>query len=325
MNLFDLHCDTAGECYLQGKPLYKNDLHVSVCKAKNLYKWAQLFAIWIPDEKRGPAAEEYFDCVCANFLKEVEKNSDKIILCRTAEDMDNAFANGRCAALLSVEGASAALGKERLQRLKRIGVKLITLTWNGNNEIADGCFGDNGGLTAYGREYIDELSRLNIVTDVSHIGKKGFWQVAENSALSVVASHSCASKLLESCAPFKGKENAIRRNLDDEQIKALASRESLIGINFCSRFLGGKGNDGFDAVYRHMSRILDLGGKNVLALGSDFDGCEINPDLAGVDKMPALAEYLSARGFSDELVENIFFNNAYNFFKNILQKEKSVL
>ncbi len=325
MNFFDLHCDTAGECYLQGKPLYKNDLHISICKAKNLYKWAQVFAVWIPDEKRGQSAEEYFDLVSANFLKEIEKNSDKITLCRTADDMDNALANGRCAAILSVEGASAALGKERLRQLKHLGVKLITLTWNGKNEIAHGCFGDGGGLTAYGREYIEELARLNIVADVSHIDKKGFWQVTENPTLSVVASHSCPSKLLENCTPFNGRENAIRRNLDDEQIRALIKREALIGINFCSRFLGGKGNDGFDAVYRHMSRILDFGGEKVLALGSDFDGCEINPDLAGIDKMPALAEYLCARGFDGDTVENIFFNNAHNFFKNILQKEKSMI
>ena len=93
----------------------------------------------------------------------------------------------------------------------------------------------------------------------------------------------------------------------------------LIGVNFCKSFLGDEGDDGFEAVYRHVSHILNLGGENVLAIGSDYDGCEINPELCGIDKIPALGRYLIGKGFSETLVDKIFFENAMNFFKNILQ------
>ena len=66
-----------------------------------------------------------------------------------------------------------------------------------------------------------------------------------------------------------------------------------------------------------MSHILELGGENVLSIGSDFDGCEINPELCGVDKMPAFEAFLRIKGFDNKLIDKIFFENADNFFRNI--------
>lgn len=320
MKLFDLHCDTAGECYNRKLPLYDGNLHVNLCKGKELDEWHQLFAIWISDELRGKAAEEYFEKVLLNFKNEILKNEAKIKLCKGFEDLKEAENSGRCAAFLTCEGASPFAENDRIYHAKEYGVKLVTLTWNGENEIGYGCqSGSDSGLKPLGKRILRDMERLNIVADVSHLNRAGFYD-AVSSGARVIASHSNSKAVLEKTrADSEDKFFSCRRNLDDEQIKLLIECGGLIGINFCRSFLGDEGDDGFESVYRHMLHILDMGGENVLAIGSDFDGCEINPELAGVDKMPALEEFLLRKGMNKDVIEKIFYKNAYNFFKNILQ------
>lgn len=328
MNFFDLHCDTIGECFVQKKALSENDLHISLCKGKALDKWCQLFAVWIPDELRGRAAEAYFDSVYSNFKAELTQNSDKIKLCKTLSDLEQAISDGKCAALLTMEGASAACGEGRLDFVKDCGVKLITLTWNGNNEIAGGCQDDDEiGFTPRGKAFLRELERKNIIADVSHLSRKCFFELmSEDCNAPIIASHSdSAAVLLSTRTACEDTRRSERRALDDEQIKLLIERRGLIGINFCRSFLGDPSDDGFEAVRRHMAHILELGGEDVLSIGSDFDGCEINPQLDSIDKIPALKAYLAENGFDSTLLEKIFYANAMKFFINVLQKEQNML
>ena len=163
------------------------------------------------------------------------------------------------------------------------------------------------------------MERLNIVADVSHLNTAGFYD-AVSSGARVIASHSNSKSVLEKTRKdSEDKFFSCRRNLDDNQIKVLVEHGGLIGLNFCKSFLGDEGDDGFEAVYRHMAHILDLGGENVLAIGSDFDGCEISPELDSVDKIPNLYSFLSEKGVDKPLLEKIFFENAENFFKTVLQ------
>ncbi len=327
MKLFDLHCDTAGECKNRSVPLFNNDLQLNICKGKILDKWCQLYAIWIPDNLRGRAAEEYFDSAYDNLVKEINQNPCDIRLCNTLSDMREAVENGKCAAFITMEGASAAVGEGRLESLKSKGVKLITLTWNGENELGCGAVtGEEKGLTDFGKSFLTEMERLNIIADVSHLNRRGFYEAISRDSLPIIASHSNSAEVLRRTRmPSLDSGKAIRRSLDDEQIKLLIERGSLIGINYCKSFLGDKGDDGFAAVERHMRHILDLGGENVLAAGSDFDGCDINPELDSIDKVPDLHEYLIQNGFGEELLNKIFYKNAYNFFENILQRSKNMV
>lgn len=320
MKLFDLHCDTAGECYNRKQPLFDGNLHMNLCKGRELDKWCQLFAIWIPDELRGKDAEEYFEKVFLNFKSEISMNSEKIKLYKGFDDLNEAKNSHKCGAILTCEGASPFAGNDRIHLAKEYGVKLITLTWNSENEIGFGCqSGCDLGLKPAGKQLLKDMERLNIVADVSHLNGAGFYE-AVSSGARVIASHSNSKTVLEKTrADSEDKFFSCRRNLDDEQIKLLIECGGLIGINFCRNFLGDENDDGFEAVYRHMSYILDMGGENVLSIGSDFDGCEINPELAGVDKISALAEFLHQKGFDKNLIDRIFYENAYNFFKNILQ------
>ncbi len=321
MRLFDLHCDTAGECYNQKIPLKSNNLHIDLCKGEYLDEWQQFFAVWIPDSLRGKDALDYFEKVLLNFKNEILQNSDKIEMYQGIDGDKPHALTGKCSAFLAVEGGSPFAFDGGAQLAKEYNVKLITLTWNAENELGFGCqSGIDSGLKEAGKSLLRDMRELKIAADVSHLNRAGFYD-AISSGAAVIASHSdCESVLLKTRKDSEDKFFSCRRSLNDEQIKLLIECRGLIGINFCRSFLGDYGDDGFDAVYRHMAHILDLGGEDVLAIGSDFDGCEINPCLAGVDKMPDLERFLREKGMSKELIDKIFFKNADNFFKNILQQ-----
>ncbi len=321
MRLFDLHCDTAGECFNRKVPLLSNELHIDLCKGEELDKWAQVFAVWIPDEYRGECAATYLGNVLDCFEKEVNRNSRKIKLCQSLSDVENAFETGRCAAITAVEGASPLATDYGAELVKRYSVKLVTLTWNAENEFGFGCqSGCDSGLKPLGKALLNNLREQNIAADVSHLNRAGFYD-AISSGARVIASHSNSERvLLKSRRESEDRCFSCRRSLNDEQIKLLIESKGLIGINFCRSFLGDEGDDGFEAAYRHIAHILNLGGENVLAIGSDYDGCEINPELCGIDKIPSFGAFLTQKGLSNALVEKIFFGNAMNFFKNILQR-----
>lgn len=320
MKLFDLHCDTAGECFNQQRHILDGDLHINLCKGEVLDRWCQLFAIWIPDELRSKDAEKYFEKVLLNFKDEIEQYFKKVKLCKDFEDVNEAVNNGKCAAILTCEGASPFVENDRINYAYECGVKLITLTWNGENEVGYGCQSNcDFGLKPAGKRLLRNMERLNIIADVSHLNRAGFYDVASSGARFIATHSNCKSVLEKTRVNGSDKFFSCRRSLDDEQIKLIIERKGLIGINFCRSFLGDEGDDGFEAVYRHMEHILELGGEKCLAIGSDFDGCEINPDLAGIDKIPKLAEFLRQKSYNDSLIEKIFYENANNFFKNILQ------
>ena len=111
---------------------------------------------------------------------------------------------------------------------------------------------------------------------------------------------------------------SIRRALTDDQIRALSAHGGLIGLNFCGSFLGDPGDDGAEAAIRHAAHIVELGGEDVLAIGSDFNGCTMHPELSGIEKMPALYDAFLQAGFGRTLCEKIFFGNGLHFFKSML-------
>ena len=153
MNLIDFHCDTLSECYNRKSELYKNDLHIDLERGKRVFnKYCQVFAIWIPDEKRGDEAYDYFNNVYAFFEKQLLKNYNAVAFCCSSGEMDNAFGENKIAAFLSVEGGAVLGGDiDVIDALYEKGVRILTLTWNGQNELGDGCFTENAkGLSPFG-------------------------------------------------------------------------------------------------------------------------------------------------------------------------------
>lgn len=302
MRFFDLHCDTITElCKKQGS-LTKNDGHISLDRASFLTEYVQDYAIFIPDEYRGKAAVDYFDKVYAFYKNEMNKNG----ISEYADRLDTKYKS-----VLSVEGGAGMGGTiDGLHHLADCGVKLITLTWNGRNELASGCFDEEDiGLTPFGREAVKEMENLRIAADVSHLSVKGFYDLADLAEKPFMASHSC----IDIVDNFKARH----RNLTKEQVKIIAEHNGVIGINLWKKLLGNEDNS-FDAVLRHMSEIIEVGGEDIIAMGTDFDGCDINDELAGIEKIPMLYDFLGNHGFDEKLLNKIFFDNADRFFTNLL-------
>lgn len=301
MRYFDLHCDTIGECSNNNLSLRKNALHIDLERAKALHKYTQVFAIWIPDQFRGKAAVKYFDKTADYFYKELEKNKERISLYGSGE-------NTPVKAILAVEGGSACNGTiEGLHHLYDKGVRLITLTWNAPNEIACGAFSE-GGFTKFGKEFVKEAEELGITLDVSHLNRQSFFEFTELSQKPFIASHSNAD--------IVNNEYGRKRNLNDEQIRIIKECNGLIGLNFCREFIEDENACGVDAICRQLYYFLNSGCEDIIAFGSDFDGCTVHTDLCGIEKIPILFKKLINKGFGEAFLKKLFYENADNFFLN---------
>jgi membrane dipeptidase len=146
------------------------------------------------------------------------------------------------------------------------------------------------------------MERLGIAADVSHLNHAGFWDVIESGS-PVIASHSNAAAVWQH-----------PRSLNDEQIKALIERKGLMGLSFVKDFLGEKEDSGRQALLRHIMHVLDLGGENILAIGSDFDGATMHAELNGIQYVLPLYQYLADQGLNEQVLDKMFYLNAYNYF-----------
>ncbi|MDR2655090.1 MAG: membrane dipeptidase [Oscillospiraceae bacterium] len=304
MKYFDLHCDTitllAGE---EKKKLAQSGAAVSLEKGAYLEKWVQVFAVWIPDTKRGQSAVDYYKRLRDVFFAELAENSDKISLFAPSSGKG---IDGRATAVLSIEGGAALGGKlENLETAAADGVKLITLTWNGENELGYGSVDGGGGLKPFGREAVRKMNEYGVIVDVSHLSDEGFRDVERLSAAPFVASHSNARSVC-----------GHPRNLTDGQIKAIIERGGLIGLNFYRDFVRGENpaEAGLEDLERHIYHILNLGGQDALCMGSDFDGCVTVAGLKDLRDTAGFYDYMLNRGYDKALLEKIFFLNAYSFF-----------
>lgn len=208
-------------------------------------------------------------------------------------------------AVISVEGAEGVgTSPEVVRILWRLGVRLMSLTWNERNALADGAGEEpgGGGLSRAGRRIIQEMNTVGMIVDVSHIAEAGFWDVLEASSTAPIASHSNCKAV-----------HAHRRNLSDAQIRALAGKGGIQGITFVRGFLGGDAN--LATVVDHVLHHLEVVGDDQhVGLGSDFDGVEDPvPGLEDVTRLPALAEALADRGLSDETVARVLGGNYLAF------------
>ena len=314
MDYFDLHCDTISACHSKRQALNSNTLHLSLDKAKGFTKWAQVFALWIPDKFHGASAQTHCELLLHRFQRELAQNENRVEHWKNGTPSPQ---EGRCTAVLSLENASALNGDiEYLYRLHGAGVKLITLTWNGVNQVGCGALsGKKKGLSDFGFALLDEMARLGIAADVSHLNEAGFDEVAQRENVPMLASHSNAAAVWPH-----------GRSLTDAQIRVLIARRGLMGLCFCRDFLGGADCAGRVEIHRQVEYVLSLGGEDILALGSDFDGAEIPPELNSIGSVPALYVDLAARGISQGILQKIFYDNAMRFFtRNRLQQTKSTV
>lgn len=288
MKYFDLHCDTLYELVTKNKNINKNDLHISLEKCRNLEKYFQCFAVWIPDSLRGQEALTFFDSCRKKFL-----------------DIRDNYFQKNFTPIFTVEGGAVLAGRlDNVRYLKEAGVKILTLTWNGKCEIGDGSGVKNaGGLSDFGKKAVKELENHDIIIDVSHASKRLFYDVVEISTKPFIATHSNSYKI----CPH-------RRNLDDEQFNIIKQSGGIVGITFCKDFLKSDPNNvTFDDIRRHIDHFLKLDGENTIAFGGDFDGAVVPECIDSIEKIDNLYEYMCIKNYKENILKKLFFENAYNF------------
>lgn len=307
--IIDAHCDTLSELADRGGSFENNGLCISLDKLRAYGGYVQFFAAWLDDAERAPLQRVLL--LIDRFNTELSKCSGTMLQVLSAEDFGKAFLEKKVGAMLTVENGKCLEGSlSNLRILYRLGVRAMTLTWNGANELGDGVMEHSGGgLTEFGRSVVAEMNHLGMMIDVSHISEKGFWEVLSLSGAPVMASHSNAHRVA-----------GHQRNLTDEQIRALAGKGGVIGLNVYPAFLSDAGRAGLEDCLGHIEHILAVGGEDCLGLGSDFDGFAppMTENLAGPEGYINLFLLLEQKGFSPRLIDKISHGNFLRFAKRIL-------
>ena len=315
MFICDCHCDTLTELYNKNASLYENEQHFDITRQIALGGGLQFCAIYVPTEVfRYQGGLRYTLCLLDKYNQEIKKlheNGIDVLQVRTAEDAGNVLKH-KAATLLAIEEGVAIDGsREALRCLYELGVRAMTLTWSNRNDIADGINEEatGSGLTLFGKQVVAEMNRLGMLVDVSHISTAGFWSVIETSTKPIIATHSNAKSLC-----------SHPRNLNDEQIKALAQNGGLAGITFAGQFLEEDWRNAcIESVYKHIDYMLNLiGNDDHIGFGSDFDGISHPPyNIQGVQDYKPLIEYLS-KYYSDETINKITHQNVINLLQKVL-------
>lgn len=308
-----IHTDTLLNKYKNKNYNFNNlnkDFHIDLSRLKEAEVKLIVFAIYAEEnyQTKGDGLKKTIQMI--DDFYNILENCEELVLAKKYEDIIKINNEDKTAAILAVEGAKSINSLSALRVFRRLGIKLITLTWNHRNQIGDGV-GVNSkcGLTSFGKEFVKEMHSLNMIVDVSHLNEKGFWDVIEISEAPILASHSNVKRLCDH-----------PRNLTDKQIKAIAQANGVIGINFYPLFLNIQGKANINDVFKHIDYIKNLVGIDFVGLGTDFDGISETPKrLADISELANLKSILFENGYSEPEVEKIFYKNAYRVFKDVLK------
>ena len=328
MKVWDLHCDTLSELRKAehaGRPksFAQNDLHIDLEKLQKGDYLLQCFAAFVNLGDKMPGADPLVTALeeIDQFKRIMAAYPEKIAPVYTAADIRRNAAAGKISGMLTIEEGACCKGSVGvLRRMYELGVRMMTLTWNHENELASPQRNPGGvlvpqtekGLTGKGFEFLAEMERMHMIVDVSHLSDKGFWDIVEHGTRPFAASHSNCRAL----APHT-------RNLTDEMIRVMAEKGGLVGLNYCAGFLDDQPSPDLcrsttALMAKHAAHFKQVGGIEIIGLGSDFDGIGGKLELSDCSKMPLLADALRKEGFTEDEVEAIFFRNAQRFFENNL-------
>ncbi len=325
MSYIDLHCDTLLGAVERHADTFTDlqDTSVNLNRLYDLGVKAQFMAMFLPDAeyiKNFPDAfpeddDKLIKKMLAILNKTVQANPDKCALVTDYDTLCAANSEGKTGLFLTIEDGRSVHGKlDKIKKYYDKGVRLISLTWNYEN-----CFGFPNsfeadtmtrGLKPFGKQAVEYMNDLGMIIDVSHLSDGGFWDVAKLSQKPFVASHSNARSM-----------SAHPRNLDDDQIKALAKAGGVMGLNFCPPFLGhilACTDSRVSDMVRHIMYIYNLGGEDILALGTDFDGIGGNLEIAVPGQMDLLWNALKQAGLTEQQIEKMQWQNALRVIKETL-------
>ena len=237
---------------------------------------------------------------------------DRLRVVTEAADIRAASQAGARAGLLGLEGVHALEGDlDNLDRLAARGLRLCGISHFSKNPAAHPAIGwgrdDGCGLTPFGEAIVDRCGELGVLVDLAHINRVGFFEAARRSRDPVVVSHTGVCGVTD-----------IRRNIDDEQIRAVADTGGVVGIIFAFNFVGGTT---VEAVVRHIEHTVRVGGEDCAALGSDFDGTIVPVrGLSDAADLPNLTAALLRHGMRPEVVQKVMGGNVMRVLEAVPQR-----
>lgn len=306
MNYIDFHCDTLSRLHHNPEEnFFENHGHIDLKRLLEAGALAQFFACFTDTGLPSVSSKGHYNDVLemAHILKEALTHSPKAALAKNYQDYLHNRENGLLSCFLTVEeGGILGNDMKRLYTLYETGIRLITLTWNYEN-----CIGSphnmsqdpSAGLKPFGLEVLEEMERLKMLIDVSHLSDPGFYDVLSHTSRPFIASHSC-------CRTLCGHS----RNLTDDMIRQIGQRQGLVGLNFYGAFLSDDQNSTVDAIIQHLKHLINVGGIDIAAIGTDFDGMDGPLEISGCQDMPLLFHALESSGFHPSEIDAICYKNA---------------
>lgn len=306
MPFIDLHCDTIDRLYNDKTHLASNDYHIDLFKLRASNYFAQWFALYTDVQRVQEPLMDYVKHMRDYFLKEIERNKDEIGLATSYKEYMDLRKQGKIAAFLSLE-EGAPIGEDlgQIDVLWDMGVRMMTFTWNYKNQLG-APHSMKEGLSPFGKQVADYLNHCKMFVDISHLSEYGVRDLAAIYKKPIIASHCNAYALM----PHS-------RNLSDETIRLIASTGGIIGANFYSVFLNGSDESLVEDIARHIGHFYKVGGKEVLALGTDFDGMDCKLEVCDAGKMDKLIARLS-KEYSSDLIDAITYGNAERLIRENL-------
>lgn len=233
--------------------------------------------------------------------RQIARNPRALQLARTASEIAASRANGTMSALLGIEGAHALEGNlDNVEAFARRGVRYIGFLHFSSNEAGHPAYGrgenHGSGLTRWGHELVQACEAHGVIVDLAHINKQGFLDACRVAQKPPVVSHTGVLGAFDHW-----------RNIDDDQLRAVADKGGVVGVIFCPRFVGG---DGLEPVVKHLTHILNVVGEDAAALGSDWDGFIVpTRPLKDPRGLPLLTDALLEAGWSRRAIGKMLHDN----------------
>ena len=308
--MIDLHCDTIMQLldHPDSGDLYRNTWKIDIEKLQKAHSKVQDFALFINLGKTNDPYGRYEELrnLCTTQIHLYGEHIQHVL---SYQDVESVYESGKIGALMSIEEGGVLGGDlDKLKQAYQDGVRLITLTWNYPNGLGEPhCGEQHKKLTPKGIEFVEAMQDLGIIVDCSHLNDAGTEQLGDILDVPFVASHSNAREV-----------TAHTRNLPDNLIKLIANKGGVIGLNFAQSFLGTSSISRIEDIVKHGLYLINKGGEDVVALGTDFDGIKPDTEIKDASEMHRLYDAFKEAGLSVEQCEKLFWKNADRLLKEIL-------
>lgn len=331
MKIFDLHADIWYDIHRKKKEGIEKErfkkFHLERLRKGEIF--GGIFVAWLDSKYEKEQVEKEMMLMINVTMNEINSNEDIFHILKSKEDFLNPNFE-KINVLMGIEGLRVVENNlDWLDTFYNLGFRHATLTWNEENSLGTGVLGDKErGLTELGKKAIEKMDKLGMIIDVSHANEKTFWDIYNTTTRPIIASHSNCKSLCD-----------VPRNLTDEQIKAIAQKGGLIGVNAYVGFIKKceysnpvKVEDvdfnkrpTLKDLVDHIDYLVNLVGINHVAFGFDF--CEYleghsdtNPiDLEDASKSQNIIQELLNRGYTKEDIEKIAYKNFWNFAINFFE------